>query len=170
MIWILILYDGPLGRERENFDFKLSMLGQWTEIAIDNLEAARNSKIAFIGNPKPIGELSKNISPYFRDLLPLAEKWRHIFRERWNANQNVDFDTLLHVTDDFLETMEPEDPPDKITERLDMQAEKDALRLPLPVPAEKPTHLTVPGKKRAHGDIRSMGDLPISTLHKRLKA
>ena len=96
MIWILILYDRPLGREQENFDFKLSMLGQWTEIAIDNLEAARNSKIAFIGNPKPIGELSKNISPYFRDLLPLAEKWRHIFRERWNANQNVDFDTLCN--------------------------------------------------------------------------
>ena len=75
MVWILILYDGLLGHERENFNFKLSMLSQWTEIAIENLKVARNSKIAFIGNPKPSKELSKHISPYFRDLLPLTEKW-----------------------------------------------------------------------------------------------
>ena len=65
--------------------------------------------------------------------------------------------------------MKPEDPPNVITECLDMQAEKAALRLPLPVPAGKPTHSTVSGKKQAHSDIQSMGDVPVSALHKHLK-
>ena len=38
LIWILVLYDGPLGRERQDFDFESSILGRWSEGAIQNLE------------------------------------------------------------------------------------------------------------------------------------
>lgn len=94
---------------------------------------AKNAKIAFIANPKH-DVLLKHVSLYFLDVLPLAEKWQQIFRDRWNSGQPADFDSLLQVMDRFLKTMEPEEPPDIINEHLTMKAEKDALHHPLPSP------------------------------------
>ena len=31
LIWILVLYDGPLGQERQGFDFESSILGEWSK-------------------------------------------------------------------------------------------------------------------------------------------
>jgi len=130
---------------------------------------AKNAKIAFIANPKH-DVLSKHISPYFLDILPLAEKWRQIFRDRWNSGQLVDFDLLLQVTDRFLETMELEEPPNIINEHLTMKVEKDALCCPLQSPLTVKVN-AIPmhsGQKRVCNDnIRSMGDTPLSTLRKR---
>jgi len=126
LIWVLVLYDGPLGRERQNFNFKSLILSWWSEGAIQNLESARNSKVTFIINPKP-AVLSKYVSPYFSDLVPLAEQWRQIFRHAFNDEQLVSLDSLLEVTDKFLGTMLPEDPPEITNEWLTMQAEKNSL-------------------------------------------
>ncbi|KIM57294.1 hypothetical protein SCLCIDRAFT_85527, partial [Scleroderma citrinum Foug A] len=51
LVWNMVLYDGPLGWERQDFDFNSSILGQWSECAIQNLESARNSKVTFIVDP-----------------------------------------------------------------------------------------------------------------------
>jgi len=167
-IWILVLYDGPLGQEQEDFDFKSSILGQWSENSIHSLKVAKNTKIAFIANPKN-DVLSKHVSPYFLNILPLAEKWGQIFRDRWNSGQPVDFDSLLQVTDRFLETMELEEPPDIINEHLTMKVEKDALHGPLPLPLTVKAN-AIPmhsGQKHVRNDnIQSMGDNPLSTLCK----
>ena len=78
LVWILVLYDGPLGWERQGFDFESSILSKWSESTIPNLWVARNSKLAFIVDQNP--ETMKScVSPYFSDLAPLAEKWREIF-------------------------------------------------------------------------------------------
>jgi len=164
LIWILVLYDGPLGWERQNFNFESSILSWWSEGAIQNLESMRNSKVTFIVNPKPT-VLSKYVSPYFSDLVPLAEQWRQIFRHAFNNEQLISFDSLLEVTNKFLGTMLPEDPLEITNEQLTMQAEKNSLRLP-PSSVEDVTLPTVAGRK--HG-VQSMGDLPHSTLSKRLK-
>ena len=166
-IWILVLYNGPLRWEWEGFDFKSSILAQWSEHAIYNLEVAKNVKIAFISSPNGKA-LVDNISPYFKDLLPLAENWRQIFRTKWNSEKRVDFDSLLQITNQFLETMMPEDLPNITNEHLSMEAEKEALRLPLPSPPVKVD--MVSGKKQVCDDnIHSMGDVPLSVVHKRPK-
>ena len=106
----MILYDSPLGREQKDFDFESSILGRWSERVIRNLENVRSSKAAFILDPE-LNVLSAHVSPYFSDLVPLAEQWRGIFREKLNTHQKVDFDPLLHVMNKWLEMMSPEDPP-----------------------------------------------------------
>ena len=158
LVWTMVLYDGPLGRERQDFDFESSILGEWSEGAVHKLEIARNSKVSFIVDPEP-DVLSGLVSQYFSDLVPLAEQWRGIFREKYNARQKVDFDSLLQVTDKFLETMLPEDTPEIMNQRLTMQAKKDSLRRPLVADSTLNS-----GKKRK---VRSMGDLPSSHLRKR---
>jgi len=166
-IWILVLYNRPLGWEREGFDFESSILAQWSEHTIYNLKVVKNAKIAFISSPNGKA-LADNISPYFEDLLPLAENWQQIFRTKWNAEKRVDFDSLLQITNQFLETMTPEDLPDVTNECLSMEAEKEALCLPLPSPPVKVD--MVSGKKWVRDDnIRSMGDVPLSVVHKRPK-
>ena len=171
LIWILVLYDGPLGRERQDFDFKSSILGEWSESAIPNLRVARNSKLAFIVDQNP--EIMKScVSPYFTDLAPLAEKWREIFRDRYRSRDAVDADSLLEVTETFLNNMPSEEPPEMMNVRLTMQEEKKALReashkLSAPAAVKYGNVQRDPGKKRIRDDaIRSMGDLPFSNLSK----
>ena len=173
LIWILVLYDGPLGREQQNFDFESSILGKWSKSAIPNLWVARNSKLAFIVDQNP--EIMKScVSPYFTDLTPLAEKWREIFRDQYGSRDAVDADSLLEVTETFLNNMPSEEPPEMTNVRLTMQEEKNALREAshkLSTPAVKHDNVQRdPRKKRIRDDaIRSMGDLPLSNLSKHQK-
>jgi len=52
------------------------------------------------------------VSPYFSDLAPLAEKWWEIFRDRYGSRDAVDTDTLLEITETFLNNMPLEEPPE----------------------------------------------------------
>ena len=61
LVWNVVLYDGPLGREQQDFNFESSILRQWSECVIQNLKSARNSKVTFIVDPEP-GVLSKHVS------------------------------------------------------------------------------------------------------------
>ena len=127
LIWILVLYDGLLGWERQDFDFESSILGEWSESAIPNLRVARNSKLVFIVDQNP--EIMKScVSPYFTDLTSLAEKWREIFRDRYGSRDAVNADSLLKVTETFLSNMPSEEPPKMTNVRLTMQEEKNALQ------------------------------------------
>ena len=83
----------------------------------------------------------------------------------------VDTDTLLEITETFLNNMPLEEPPEMTNVCLTMQAEKRALwevSHILSAPAVK--YNRDPGKKRICDDvIQSMGDLPLSNLPKRPK-
>jgi len=165
----MILYDGPLGWERQNFDFESSILGEWSEGAIENLRVARNSKVAFVLESSP-KVLEDSVSPYFRDLIPLAQDWREIFQEKYGSQDGVNINTLLEKTEIFLSHMPPEDPPEIENERLTKQAEKNALQEAsqnLSLPVKCASNLRDAGKKRIHDDmVRSAGDFPISNLSK----
>ena len=130
LVWNMVLYDSPLGQEWQDFNFESSILRQWSECVIQNLESARNSKVTFIVDPDP-GVLLKHVSQYCSNLVLLAEQWQGIFRERFITQEKVDFDSLLQVTDKFLKTVLLEDPPEITNQCLTMQAEKESLYLPL---------------------------------------
>ena len=51
LIWILILYDGPLGWEWQGFNFESSILGKWSESAIPNLWVVRTLKLCRVMCP-----------------------------------------------------------------------------------------------------------------------
>ena len=167
----MVLYDGPLGRERQDFDFESSILGEWSEGAIENLRVARNSKVAFVLESSP-EVLEACVSPYFRDLIPLAQDWREAFRESYGSRDGVDIDKLLEKTETFLSRMPPENPPEVENEYLTRQAEKNALQEASQCLCP-PGKCTIPqdaGKKRIRDDmVWSAGDLPISSLAKRSK-
>ena len=122
----MVLYDGPLGRERQDFDFESSIFGEWSEGAIENLWVARYSKVTFILESSP-EVLEACVSPYFHDLIPLAQDWQEAFRESYGSWDGVDIDKLLEKTEAFLSHMPPENPPEVENEYLTRQAEKNAL-------------------------------------------
>ena len=171
LIWIMVLYDGLLGRERQDFDFESSILGKWNEGVIKNLWVARNSKVAFVLESSP-EVLEACVSSYFCDLIPLTQDWREAFRESYGSRDGVNIDKLLEKTETFLSHMPPENPPEVENEYLTRQAEKNALQ-------EASQHLCPPGKctipqgagkKHICDDmVWSAGDLPISSLAKHTK-
>lgn len=47
-IWILVLHDGPLCREREGITHENTLLSFWSEEASTNFETARFVKFTFL--------------------------------------------------------------------------------------------------------------------------
>ncbi|KAI5988433.1 hypothetical protein EDD15DRAFT_2371481 [Pisolithus albus] len=154
LIWILVLYDGPLGWEQQGFDFKSSILGQWSEGTIQNLRNAKNSKSLLIvfEDHHP---LQKCMSPYFSDLIPLADDWRQTFRKAFVDKRVVDIGTLLDITNMFLSKMPLEEPPEITNEHLTKQAEKG--------------HITHAYSYHSHKAYHPACDLPLMQLSKRPK-
>ncbi|KIN93286.1 hypothetical protein M404DRAFT_36223 [Pisolithus tinctorius Marx 270] len=73
-IWILILYDGPLGHERQDISHEKTLLGLWSEKVAKDLKIARCAKFTFLNDPSEL-RLDSEVSQYFQDLIPLANKW-----------------------------------------------------------------------------------------------
>ncbi|KIK20989.1 hypothetical protein PISMIDRAFT_12613 [Pisolithus microcarpus 441] len=166
LIWILVLYDGLLGWEQQGFDFESLILGQWSKGAIQNLWNAKNSKSSFIvfEDHHP---LQKCMSPYFSDLIPLADDWWQTFQKAFVDKKVVDIGSLLDITNVFLSKMPPEEPPKIMNECLMKQAEKDTLHMPIPTTSVRHTIQPVSGKKHICDDaIWSAGDLPLTQLSK----
>ncbi|KAI6028108.1 hypothetical protein EDC04DRAFT_2605844 [Pisolithus marmoratus] len=151
-IWTLVLYDGPLGWRQQDFDFESSILNKWSEDAIQNPWNTQNSKFAFIVYDAHY-PLQKCMSPYFYNLIPLADDWWKIFQKGIMDRKAVNISSLLEVTKSFLSRMLPEDPPKIMNECLTKQAEKDALHKPLPSTPVKHTAGQGSGKKHLHNDM-----------------
>ena len=72
-LWIMVMYDGPSGLEQGTFNFNLSILGQWTEAAINNLDITKDSKQSLFT------EFTFDFKPssitlfYFHDPIPLVK-------------------------------------------------------------------------------------------------
>ena len=109
-VWIIIRYNGPLGRERPDsttFTYDRSILSAWTEQALDNLGCALDLKIAFLVDPTA-SLLRHEISPYFVDLFDLADNWRRLHGKAYYMDVSVGFNEVAAVLDEFIATM-PDD-------------------------------------------------------------
>lgn len=172
-IWIIVLYDGPLGREREGVGHENTLLSFWSEAASKNLETAKFAKFTFLVSKR--SDLSTQIAPYFADLLPLAESWRSLLGHYVHEEASVPFDEVLKVFDDFLAQMPDSEKPPAMVSTL-----HGLLNLAPPSPPAAKTgtktdtttganikHNTV-YTKRLRDEVRSMGNPPVPT--KRFKA
>ncbi|KAI6008821.1 hypothetical protein F5J12DRAFT_782253 [Pisolithus orientalis] len=72
-IWILILYDGPLGHKHQDISHEKTLLGLWSEKAAKDLKIARCTKFTFLNDPSE-SRLDSKVSQYFQDLIPLANE------------------------------------------------------------------------------------------------
>ena len=109
-IWILILYDGPLGCKGKGIGHKNTLLSFWSEEASKNLETAKFVKFTFLVSKW--SNLNTQIAPYFADLLPLAELWHTLLGQYVHKEASMPFDEVLQILDDFLMKMpDSEKPP-----------------------------------------------------------
>ena len=171
-IWILVLYDGPLGREREGVEHDDTLLPFWSEEVSKNLAAAKCAKFTFLISKR--SELDAQISPYFADLLPLAESWRVLLGHYVHKEALVPFDEVLKIFDDFLATMPNSEKPPVMANTLhEIVKQHSVLNSILPsrpatnIDATDSKH-TILHPKRLHDEVRST-DNP-RTPTKRFKA
>jgi hypothetical protein len=72
-VWILILYDGPLGREHVDVDLKETVLGRWGDDTTTNLVVTSDAKTSLLLWDNRWKDFHGQVAPYFKDLLPLAD-------------------------------------------------------------------------------------------------
>ncbi|KIO09339.1 hypothetical protein M404DRAFT_21903 [Pisolithus tinctorius Marx 270] len=110
-IWILILYDGPLGHERQDISHEKTLLGLWSEKAAEDLEIARCAKFTFLNDPSE-SRLDSEVSQYFQDLIPLANEWHILLGQSLLSGTAVQFSDVISLFDHFLASMPYEKPPE----------------------------------------------------------
>lgn len=152
LIWITVLYDGPGGQEREDFDFGNSLLANWTESAVNgNLSQAHNAKLAII-----TGDLNfkDHVSPYFLVLVPLLTEWRDLFRLAIFQRKKVKFKKCLSILDKHLQDLPADDT--EYTRRKGTEMLRESLQPNSQVVLKLGPNAT--GKRQR--DVLSMGDKP----------
>ena len=171
-IWILVLYDGPLGHEREGVGHENTLLSFWSEKAYKDLETAKFAKFTFLVSKR--SNLDAQIAPYFADLLPLAESWRVLLGEYVHKEAAVPFDEVIKIFDDFLAKMPDSEKSLVMVNTLHRIVQQHGLlNSALPSrPAAKTDvnakHTTTMYPKRLNDEVRSMGNPAVPT--KRFKA
>ena len=168
-IWIIIRYNGPLGRERPDsttFTYDRSILSAWTEQALDDLGHALDSKIAFLVDPAAL-LLRHEISPYFVDLFDLADSWRRLHSKAHYTGSSIGFDEVAAVLDNFIATMSNDEKSPEF-ENVTLQLQEDSVAVAQTYSSWKPTHTDgeMP-PKRLRDDVRSMDNAPLP--YKRFK-
>lgn len=112
LVWIMIMYDGPLDLHRRDVDPERTILGPWNRgDATTALVGAGDSKMSFILTEPRKMDFHGQVSPYFHDLLPLADKWREALAKNMaltTTTDTVTFQDVLPIFDDFLTQMPDE--------------------------------------------------------------
>ncbi|KAI5988229.1 hypothetical protein F5J12DRAFT_898293 [Pisolithus orientalis] len=108
-IWILILYDGPLGHKHQDISHEKTLLGLWSEKAAEDLKIARCTKFTFL-NDLSKSRLDSEVSQYFQDLIPLANKWHVLLGQSLLSGTAVQFSDIISLFDCFLASMPYEKP------------------------------------------------------------
>ncbi|KAI5981390.1 hypothetical protein F5J12DRAFT_900839 [Pisolithus orientalis] len=108
-IWILILYDGPLGHEHQDISHEKTLLGLWSEKAAKDLKIARCAKFTFL-NDLSKSRLDSEVSQYFQDLIPLANEWCVLLGWSLLSGTAVQFSNIISFFDHFLASMPYEKP------------------------------------------------------------
>ncbi|KAI6006705.1 hypothetical protein F5J12DRAFT_782940 [Pisolithus orientalis] len=97
-IWILILYDGPLGHKHQD-----------SEKVAKDLEIARCTKFTFLNDPSE-SRLDSEVLQYFQDLIPLANEWCILLGQSLLSRTAVQFSDIISLFDRFLASMPYEKP------------------------------------------------------------
>ncbi|KAH7918499.1 hypothetical protein BV22DRAFT_1134544 [Leucogyrophana mollusca] len=111
-IWICIKYNGPNGRKHLK-EKVVPILHAWSEggMSFQGLFNAHNSKFAFIAKPLS----SRQFSPYFANLAPLAEEWCTILRDQLldenPSEPHVSHAIIINMLENFLQKLPVKDPP-----------------------------------------------------------
>ncbi|KAI5988489.1 hypothetical protein F5J12DRAFT_898178 [Pisolithus orientalis] len=108
-IWILILYDVPLGHEHQDISHEKTLLGLWSEKAAKDLKIARCAKFTFLNDPSEL-RLDSKVSQYFQDLIPLANEWCILLEWSLLSGTAVQFSDIISLFDRFLASMPYEKP------------------------------------------------------------
>ena len=164
-IWIIIRYNGPLGREHPDsttFTYDRSVLLAWTEQALDDLGHALDSKIAFLVDPKAL-LLRCEISPYFADLFDLADNWRKLHGKAYYTDGNIEFDEVAAILDKFITTM-PDDEKSPEFETAALQLQEDSVTVTQKYSLWKPNQADGDSEmppKHLRDNVRSMDNAPL---------
>ncbi|KAI6030964.1 hypothetical protein F5J12DRAFT_779972 [Pisolithus orientalis] len=108
-IWILILYDGPLGHKCQAISHEKTLLGLWSEKAAEDLKIARCAKFTFLNDLSEL-RLDSEVSQYFQDLIPLANEWSILLGQSLLSGTAVQFSDIISLFDCFLASMPYEKP------------------------------------------------------------
>ncbi|KAI5999845.1 hypothetical protein F5J12DRAFT_784609 [Pisolithus orientalis] len=110
-IWILILYDGPLGHEHQDISHEKTLLGLWSEKVAKDLKIARCTKFTFLNDPSKL-RLDSKVLQYFQDLIPLANEWHVLLGQSLLSRTAVQFSDVISLFDHFLASMPYKKPPE----------------------------------------------------------
>ncbi|KAI6006655.1 hypothetical protein F5J12DRAFT_782901 [Pisolithus orientalis] len=110
-IWILILYDGPLGHKHQDISHEKTLLGLWSEKGAEDLEITRCTKFTFLNDPSKL-RLDSKVLQYFQDLIPLANEWHILLGQSLLSGTAVQLSDIISLFDHFLASMPYEKPPE----------------------------------------------------------
>ncbi|KIO11693.1 hypothetical protein M404DRAFT_20309 [Pisolithus tinctorius Marx 270] len=125
-IWILILYDGPLGHECQDISHEKTLLGLWSEKVAEDLEIARCAKFTFLNDPSKL-RLDSKVLQYFQDLIPLANEWCVLLGWSLLSGTAVQFSDIISLFDRFLASMPYKKPPEMMNAFQQIIAQHKAL-------------------------------------------
>ncbi|KAI6002439.1 hypothetical protein F5J12DRAFT_948084 [Pisolithus orientalis] len=127
-IWILILYDGPLGHECQDISHEKTLLGLWSEKVAEDLKITRCAKFTFLNDPSK-SRLDSEVSQYFQDLIPLANEWHVLLGQSLLSGTAVQFSDTISLLDCFLASMLYKKPPEMMNAFQQIIAQHKALNL-----------------------------------------
>lgn len=91
LIWIIVVYGGPLGHEHHNIGHEKTFLALWSEKAASDLVIAQNAKFTFLIDSDR-ETLNDAITPYCSNLTPLIHQWHVPHKEALLA------DTIVNIS------------------------------------------------------------------------
>ncbi|KAI6142015.1 hypothetical protein BKA82DRAFT_4361475 [Pisolithus tinctorius] len=166
-IWILILYDGPLGHERQDISHEKTLLGLWSEKVAEDLEIARCAKFTFLNDPSE-SRLDSEVSQYFQDLIPLANEWHVLLGWSLLSGTAVQFSDVISLFDHFLASMPYEKPLEMTNAFQQIIAQHKALNSSMRLSQENDMDVmssAIMSSKCLCEEIRSMDNPPIPNKH-----
>lgn len=171
-IWILALYNRPLGHEWEGIAHQNTLLSFWSEEVASNFQTAKFAKFTFL--VFKWSKLKLQILPHCSDLLPLVELWCTLLGSYICKKGLMPFDEVLKFLDDFLLKMPGKKPPE-MTITLHRLVEQNCFLNTVLPPCLTSPHCTTKADTTNTGqlhhlcdEVRSMENPPY--LVKRFKA
>jgi hypothetical protein len=161
LVWIMIMYNGPLSCERPEVYPERTILGPWINgDATAALIAAGDAKSSFIIMETRRKDFHDQVSPYFRDLLPLVDQLRRVLAKNMITltTDPVTFQDVLPIFDEFLSQMPAKEKPSEMM-RVVQGVRSGYATLPLIPPLHSEQNKS--SRKRLSQDVRSMDDPPV---------
>ncbi|KAI6139398.1 hypothetical protein BKA82DRAFT_141488, partial [Pisolithus tinctorius] len=161
-IWILILYDGPLGHKHQDISHEKTLLGLWSEKVAKDLEISRCTKFTFLNDPSE-SRLDSEVSQYFQDLIPLANEWHILLGQSLLSGTAVQFSDIISLFDHFLASMPYKKPPEMMNAFQQIIAQHKALNSSMCLSQED--DMDAMSSKCLCEEVRSMDNPPIPNKH-----